>query len=322
MTISLRRALASFFIAGAILLGGCATTASNPQDPLEPFNRGVYHFNDTVDHLLLRPAAEIYTDVVPHIARTGVHNFFSNFRDIINALNSFLQGRPEQGFDSVARVTVNTTFGLLGMIDVASAFKIPKHNNDFGLTLARWGIDSGPYLVIPFFGPSNFRDAAGLGVYAYADPQYYIFQDVPTRNTLYGVRVIDNRAQLLKASNILEQAALDPYTFTRDAYRQHRRAQVEQVRSSDGADDDSGDAESPRHNDGNPGPSSSAIDPPGPDTGQNMAGAASAPSTDTPAASGNDGLQSAVDSSGNKLTAPTTLAQTTPTVFRVWTPAR
>lgn len=319
MTIPLRRAFASFSIAGAILLGGCATTASNPQDPLEPFNRGVYHFNDTVDHLLLKPAATIYTDVVPQMARTGVHNFFSNIRDILNALNSLLQARPEQGFDSVARVTVNTTFGLLGMIDVASAFKIPKHNNDFGLTLARWGVDSGPYLVLPFFGPSDFRDAAGLGVDSYADAQYYIFRDVPTRNTLYGLRIIDNRAQLLKASNILEQAALDPYTFTRDAYQQRRRAQVEQVRSPN-ADGGDGATQSPRHNDGNPGPSSSAIDPPHPDTGPTI-GATSAPPISSPAASGNDGLQSAAGSSGNKLTAPT-LAQTSPTVFTVWPPAR
>lgn len=321
MTIPLRRAFASFSIAGAILLSGCATTASNPQDPLEPFNRGVYQFNDTVDHLLLKPAATIYTDVVPQMARTGVHNFFSNFRDIINALNSFLQGRPQQGFDSVARVTVNTTFGLLGMIDVASAFKIPKHNNDFGLTLARWGVDSGPYLVIPFFGPSNFRDAAGLGVYAYADPQYYIFQDVPTRNTLYGLRVIDNRAQLLKASNILEQAALDPYTFTRDAYRQHRHAQVEKVRSPNGADeDDDGAAESPRHNDGGSGPSSSARDPSYPGTGPTI-GAASVPPAHPPAASGNDGLQSAAGSPRSRISTPV-LAQAAPAVFRIWPPTR
>jgi phospholipid-binding lipoprotein MlaA len=320
MTIPLRRALASFSIAGAILLSGCATTVSNPQDPLEPFNRGVYHFNDTVDHLLLKPAATIYTDVVPHIARTGVHNFFSNIRDILNALNSFLQAMPEQGFDSVARVTVNTTFGLLGMIDVASAFKIPKHNNDFGLTLARWGVDSGPYLVLPFFGPSDFRDAAGLGVDAYADAQYYIFRDVPTRNTLYGLRIIDNRAQLLKASNILEQAALDPYTFTRDAYRQRRRAQVEQVRSPNGADNGDGAAESPPRNDGNSRPSSSAIDPPHPDTGPAI-GAVSAPATGSQAASGNDGPQNTAEDSGSKTAEPT-LAQTSPTVFRIWPPAR
>jgi phospholipid-binding lipoprotein MlaA len=321
MTIPLRRVFAIFFAAWAILLGGCATTASNPQDPLEPFNRGVYHFNDTVDHLLLKPAAQIYTGVVPQIARTGVHNFFSNISDILNALNSFLQARPEQGFDSVARVTVNTTFGLLGMIDVASAFKIPKHNNDFGLTLARWGVDSGPYLVLPFFGPSDFRDAVGLGVDAYADAQYYIFRDVPTRNTLYGLRIIDNRAQLLKASNILEQAALDPYTFTRDAYQQRRRAQVSNVRSQNGDDA----AEPQQQNGAQPSrpPSSSAADSSVTGTAQPSADPVAAPQTGSSAmpSSGHE-AQSSVAPASPVVATVTPLAQATPAVFRVWLPSR
>ena len=141
------------------LLGGCASTG-NPRDPLEPINRGIYHFNDGVDHLLLKPAAEIYRGVLPQFARTGVSNFFSNIGDVIVALNNLLQGKFGQAVSDVGRIVVNTTSGLLGLIDVATEIGLEKHNEDFGQTLGYWGIGDGPYLVLPFLGPERRRSYA------------------------------------------------------------------------------------------------------------------------------------------------------------------
>lgn len=203
------------------VLGGCATTG-NPRDPLEPLNRAVYTFNDGFDALLVKPAAEFYRFIVPEFARTGVSNFFSNINDVIVAVNGLLQGKVTQAGSDVGRLLVNTTVGVLGLFDVATGMGLEKHNEDFGQTLGYWGIGDGPYLVLPFLGPSNVRDTFGWVGDIYTWPISYI-EDDRTRYILTGFRFVTWRADLLEASRILETAALDPYEFVRDAYIQRRR---------------------------------------------------------------------------------------------------
>jgi phospholipid-binding lipoprotein MlaA len=223
MSCSLPRLRAMLLCAAVFLfaLGGCASTG-NPSDPLEPLNRGIYKFNDGVDNLFVKPAAEIYRGLVPEIVRTGVSNFFSNINDVIVALNSLLQGKFTQAALDVARIAVNTSAGLLGVIDVATEIGLEKHNEDFGQTLGYWGLGSGPYIVLPFVGPSSLRDSVGWLVDLKTDPKSYV-DPVRDRNLLYGLNFISRRSELLDAGRLLEVAALDPYEFLRDAYLQRRR---------------------------------------------------------------------------------------------------
>jgi len=220
---SLVRMRATILCAAALVfaLGGCASTG-NPRDPLEPLNRGIYMFNDGVDHLLVKPAAEIYRGVVPEIVRTGVSNFFSNINDVIVALNSLLQGKILQAVSDVGRIAVNTTIGLLGTLDVATQLGLEKHNEDFGQTLGYWGIGDGPYIVLPILGPSSLRDTIGLIGDFKVDPKTYV-DPARDRNLLYGLYFVNRRSELLETTRILEVAALDPYEFVRDAYLQRRR---------------------------------------------------------------------------------------------------
>jgi len=201
-------------------LGGCATTS--PRDPLEPMNRAFYSFNDGVDNLVMKPIAEGYRAVLPSFARTGISNFFSNINDVLIALNNLLQGKVVNAVSDLGRVVINTTIGILGFMDPATEFGLEKHNEDFGQTLGYWGVGDGAYLVIPFLGPSNVRDAVGRVVDFKTDPITYV-NHMRTRNVLWGTRLISNRADLLDTSKILETAALDPYEFLRDAYLQRRR---------------------------------------------------------------------------------------------------
>lgn len=203
------------------LLGGCASTG-NPRDPLEPINRGIHQFNDGVDTAVLKPVAEAYRGVLPQFMRTGVSNFFSNINDVIVALNNLLQAKVLNAVSDVGRIVVNTTVGLLGVLDVATEFGLEKHNEDFGQTLGFWGIGDGPYLVLPILGPSNLRDTVGLIVDFKTDPITYVHR-TRVRNVLWAARMINRRAELLDTSKILETAALDPYEFLRDAYLQRRR---------------------------------------------------------------------------------------------------
>jgi phospholipid-binding lipoprotein MlaA len=208
------------------LLGGCAST-NNPRDPLEQFNRAVYGFNDGLDKVLMKPVATVYREVLPEFARTGVTNFFNNIYDIITALNNLLQGKISDAVSDVGRLAVNTTVGIVGLIDVATEIGLEKHKEDFGQTLGRWGFGDGPYLQIPFFGPSSFRDAIGLFVDVRLDPVRWIWRnDVATRNSLWGLYFVNLRANLLESTKILDEAALDPYEFQRDAYLQRRRSLV------------------------------------------------------------------------------------------------
>jgi phospholipid-binding lipoprotein MlaA len=209
------------------MLSGCASTAHNPQDPLEPLNRAVYKFNDGFDRVLLKPAATVYKTVLPQFVRTGVTNFFNNLYDILVALNNLLQGKLPQAVSDVGRVAVNTTVGIGGLFDVGTKIGLEKHNEDFGQTLGVWGIHDGPYLQLPFFGPSSFRDALGLAVDFQGDPVRWLWNhDVPTRNSLWGLNIVSKRANLLDTTDLLEDAALDPYEYQRDAYLQNRRSKV------------------------------------------------------------------------------------------------
>tara|TARA_R110000822_G_scaffold12845_19_gene46229 strand:+ start:3363 stop:4118 length:756 start_codon:yes stop_codon:yes gene_type:complete len=214
-----RRATLIIFI-GSILLGGCAQVETR-QDPLEPFNRQMFAFNDAVDRAILKPVAKGYVKVLPAPVRTGVSNVFSNLRTPTTIINQFLQGKPVEGLRDITRFLVNSTVGILGIFDVASRSGLEKDVEDFGQTLAVWGVPAGPYLVVPFFGPSGFRDGAGdiAGLYTYP-PTY---ADDEWVYALFAIDFIQQRAQLLDAEKLISG---DRYLFIRDAYLQRREALV------------------------------------------------------------------------------------------------
>jgi phospholipid-binding lipoprotein MlaA len=209
----------------ALFLSGCATLQAPPEehDPFEQVNRSVYRFNDAVDRNLMKPVAEVYEDLVPGFVSTGVSNFFSNIGDVLVLVNDVLQAKPRQAGADFSRIVWNTTVGLFGLVDVATPLGLPKHNEDFGQTLGHWGVAPGPYLVLPLLGPSNVRDGSGTVFAWYVDPKAAIAADNATYWGAVSVNAVDTRAELLGASRLLEQAALDPYVFTREAYLQHRR---------------------------------------------------------------------------------------------------
>ena len=204
---------------------GCATTATDPRDPLEGFNRAMWTFNDTLDESFIKPVSRGYKAVAPEPLRNMVRNFFSNIDDVFNGANNMLQGKFLDGWTDWFRVIVNTTFGVLGINDVASDMRLEKHNEDFGQTFAVWGVGDGPYLVLPFFGPYTLRDSAGLVLDWELDPVVRA-RPIALRNTLIGTRFISKRTDFLDASALLETAALDRYTFLRDAYLQRRRSLI------------------------------------------------------------------------------------------------
>jgi phospholipid-binding lipoprotein MlaA len=207
-----------------MLLAGCAA-AHNPEDPLEPLNRGVYRFNDALDKAILKPAAKGYSAVMPTTGKIMVSNFFSNLDDIIVTANDLLQFKLVQGFSDGMRFVVNSTIGVFGLIDVASTGGLNKHDEDFGQTLGKWGIGSGPYLVIPIIGPSTVRDGIGFYTDLYLDPMYYI-NDMSTRNLVYLAQKVTLRAGLLDQEKVMDAAQIDRYEFLRDIYLLRRKSQV------------------------------------------------------------------------------------------------
>ena len=209
-----------------LLLSACATGPNaNPRDPMEPFNRGVYGFNDAVDRAVIKPVATAYRDVLPSPVRTGVSNFFNNLQDLWSFVNNTLQLKGEGAGNSIVRFGVNTVFGLGGLIDIASEMRIERHTEDFGQTLGRWGVGAGPYIVLPFAGPSTLRDTAALPVDMAGNVVSHV-DHVPTRNSAIVLNLVSRRAQLLDATRMLDEVALDPYAFTRDVFLQRRRSQV------------------------------------------------------------------------------------------------
>ena len=202
---------------------GCATVPQpNARDPLESFNRTVFGFNQVVDDAIIKPVAKGYRAVTPNWFRKGVGNFINNLEDMWSAVNNGLQGRGQDFSDSVGRVMVNTTLGLAGFVDVASDLNIDRHTADFGLTLGRWGVPPGPYVVLPFWGPRTLREVAAFPVDLAGEPIYNI-GDKDVNLWLPIVNVVDTRARYLNAGDVLEGAALDSYTFRRDAYFQRQR---------------------------------------------------------------------------------------------------
>jgi phospholipid-binding lipoprotein MlaA len=210
-------------IALALSLGACAA-APNKDDPFEPWNRAMYEVHTVVDGNLIKPIAQAYVANVPVLIRTGISNFFGNIDDFFTGINNVLEGRGDQAGDDFGRVLLNTMFGL-GLFDQASMMGIPKDKKDFGITFGKWGIPQGPYFFVPLFGPTTVRDGTGTLVRYFLGPIGYI-DEIPVRNTLYGIGYLDQRAQALPAEAAVEAAALDKYRFIRNAYLRNRRFQV------------------------------------------------------------------------------------------------
>ena len=212
-------------LTAAGLISGCATAPDRkPGDPFEPVNRVIFNFNDGVDRYIAQPVAKGYQKVTPQPLRTAVSNFFSNLGDLTNAANNLLQLKFTDATEDIMRFAFNSVFGIGGLLDWATPAGLPKHNQDFGLTLGHWGIPSGPFLVLPLFGPSTVRDSMGLIVDVKFNPLNYI--EPATRNPLYVLQFVSTRSDLLGATNLLQQAALDKYSFVRDAYTQQRLARL------------------------------------------------------------------------------------------------
>ena len=212
-------------LAAAVLAGCAGMPGPNPRDPLEPFNRKMFQFNSDVDAIVLKPTATAYRQAVPPVVRTGVANFFGNLQDAWSFVNSVLQWRIQDAGESLARVEINTVAGLGGVLDVASELNIEKHKEDFGQTLGRWGVPAGPYVVLPLLGPSTLRDTIALPVDTKGDLIWRMPHN-DERTSLYVLRAVDRRANLLRIGEVVDQAALDKYSFTREAYLQKRNADV------------------------------------------------------------------------------------------------
>ena len=216
-----------FWILMSVALAGCASNPDrDPRDPWEPMNRKINSFNEVVDENIAQPVARLYRNNIHVEIRSRIGNFFGNLADPLIAANNVLQGKFMEGLEDLSRFFINSTIGLFGIHDVATEAGLEKHNEDFGQTFGRWGAAEGPYLVIPFIGPSDVRDAVGLGFDWYTDFMVERVRPIRLRNTMYAVRFVHTRADLLDASRLLEEAALDKYVFLRDAYLQRRRSLV------------------------------------------------------------------------------------------------
>ncbi len=218
------------------LLTGCASgRAANPTDPLEPFNRRMFAVNEAVDKAVLKPVAQGYRAVTPQPVRAGVSNFFDNLEDLWSAVNGALQLRPVVATDNFMRFGVNTVFGLGGVLDIASEMGIERQSEDLGKTMGRWGVPSGPYLVMPLFGPSTVRDATTITLENRYNPVASI-DNIRTRNSATVLRVVDTRTSLLRLTDMLDDMALDKYSFSRDAFLQKRRAEIYRPGQENGDD--------------------------------------------------------------------------------------
>lgn len=241
--------LATSFAFAIGFLSGCAQKppASNPDalaeynqtdDPLEPTNRVFYAINNGLDTVLLRPAAEAYRFILPQPVRNGVHNFLANAGTPVELANDMLEGKPRRAGDTTMRFLINTSVGVLGTFDVASKWGYPDHDADFGITLALWGVPSGPFLFLPFLGPSDPRDAAGFGVDMVMNPFTWVGKGtaVSALNwSMFALHALDERERVLDAVDEIKKTALDPYATFRSLYRQHRHSQIEAVRADNRA---------------------------------------------------------------------------------------
>ena len=223
-----------------LICAGVLTTgayAAENQDRFEAYNRSMAHFNDGLDKVVLTPVATGYQIVVPDMARKGIHNEFNNIDSIPVIINDVLQAKGNQCARDLWRLFFNMTFGVLGLVDVSSQMGLPKHSNDFGLTLAQWGYKNSSYFVLPVFGPSTVRDGLGLGVDMGVLSVYPYIHNKRVRYSAAGLDFIQWRADMLKYQNLIDQASLDPYLFQRDAYLQKRTHAVNNPSDKDAADD-------------------------------------------------------------------------------------
>lgn len=214
------RSVAAAVLAAGVL-AGCASSG-NPKDPIEGFNRAMFAFNEGLDSAIVKPVATGYDTVLPTPVKTGVTNFFSNIDDVFIGVNNLLQGKVPEAFSDLGRVVINSTVGLLGVLDIASDAGLEKHDEDFGQTFGRWGVGNGAYVVIPFFGPRTARDTVGLILDVQADP---VGNHRPegVRDFARVLRVVNDRANRLPADKVVDEAALDKYSYVRDGYLQRRR---------------------------------------------------------------------------------------------------
>jgi phospholipid-binding lipoprotein MlaA len=221
--------LAAALLTGASLLAGCASlppgSTPDPKDPFERYNRAAFSFNDAIDKALLKPISQGYKAVMPSFVQRGITNFFANLSDIPTFVNDVLQGKGTMAATHLGRLAINTTFGLGGVMDVATPMGLERQREDFGQTLGKWGLGSGPYVVLPLLGPSSVRDALALPADFYLDPVHHV-ADVPWRNSLAATRIVQRRASFLEAEKTLKSIELDPYLFMRDAYLSRRRSLI------------------------------------------------------------------------------------------------
>jgi phospholipid-binding lipoprotein MlaA len=237
MLFVLQKIKAAILLCSIAVLVGCASIPAgsqpSPHDPWESFNRSVFEFNEGLDAYLLKPVVAGYRFVLPEFVREGIYNFFSNYNDIYTALYNLLQGKPGFAFNDFMRVVVNTTMGLGGLLDLATPGGLEKHKEDWGQTLGVWGVPTGPYVVLPFFGPSNVRDTVGTVADLESDYLFRLLPNVALRNSITGLRVVNARNTYYEAGDLLDGAAIDKYTFMRDAYIQRRAYQINEGRDDE-----------------------------------------------------------------------------------------
>lgn len=214
-------------LCATLLAAGCTSTPTNPQDPLEPMNRAVYSFNDKVDRAVAKPVAKAYRAITPQPARTAVNNFFDNILDAYSFANNVLSGEPVKAMNDLMRVAINSTLGLFGLVDFATPAGLQSNKNTFGDTLAHWGWKNSNYLVLPLLGPSTIRDGVGTATTLYVSPdRRLVYTNPASANTAWGLQLLGRRERLLGVEDTIDEAALDPYSYTRDAFLQMRAAQV------------------------------------------------------------------------------------------------
>ena len=239
------KALTAIAAVGLTLMtAGCATGPDRkPDDPFEPTNRVIFKFNDKLDRTIAQPVARGYQKVTPQPLREAISSFFSNIGDVGSLANSLLQLKITEATETLMRIVMNSTFGVGGMFDVATMAGLSKHPEDFGLTLGRYGVPAGPYLVLPVFGPSSVRDGIGMGVDVKFNLLNYI--EPAVRNPMYITQFVSARSDMLGATDLLQQAALDPYSFVRDAFRQQRESRIRGVSGTSAPLPDYGDPGEP-----------------------------------------------------------------------------
>ncbi len=233
------RGVLAALLAATLVLGGCASAPKQGEidDPFEPFNRTMYAINEPLDKYVARPVAEAYVQIFPDFVRQAVTNYVNNIDDLFSALNGLLQGKLDKAGHDMGRVMINTAFGFGGLIDIASSGDIPRGMEDFGQTFGYWGMPQGPYLFVPLWGPTTVRDGTGELLRLVWSPTNEI-PNVAARNVVYGFAAVNARANALDATALIEQAAIDPYTFVRRSYLQRREYLVYDGKPPPPKDDD------------------------------------------------------------------------------------